>query len=148
MDFYWILQPNSAPVRRNCCRSCSLLFIAWSSEDHNARKRYSVYIFFLYIANQWKKMCCSSTDLWSMKTYTFTGISLTQDFYFFPVRRDQRKYLLAAHKEIHKEGEDILSMHAKPVKPESGKEGSSWTLLLWLPLHINFKINIKPQCLK
>lgn len=41
------------------------------------------------------------------------------------VRRDQRKYLLAAHKEIHKEGEDILSMHAKPVKPESGKEGSS-----------------------
>lgn len=41
------------------------------------------------------------------------------------VRRDQRKYLLAAHKEIHKEGEEILSMHAKPVKPESNKEGSS-----------------------
>ena len=45
--------------------------------------------------------------------------------FFFSVRRDQRKYLLAAHKEIHKEGEDILSMHAKPAKPESSKEGSS-----------------------
>lgn len=42
------MQPNSAPVRRNCCRSCSLLFIAWSSEDHNARKRYIVYIFLVH----------------------------------------------------------------------------------------------------
>ncbi|XP_056010247.1 cilia- and flagella-associated protein 91-like isoform X1 [Ostrea edulis] len=41
------------------------------------------------------------------------------------VRRDQRKYLLAAHKEIHKEGEDILSVNAKPGKPDSGKEEGS-----------------------
>lgn len=66
MDFYWILQPNSAPVRRNCCRSCSLLFIAWSSEDHNARKRYSVYIYFLYIANQWKKKCVALQQIYEV----------------------------------------------------------------------------------
>ncbi|KAK3106963.1 hypothetical protein FSP39_004095 [Pinctada imbricata] len=32
------------------------------------------------------------------------------------VRRDQRKYLLAAHKEIHKEGEQTIDINAKPPK--------------------------------
>ena len=31
------------------------------------------------------------------------------------VRRQQRKFLLAAHKEIHKEGEEIISMNSAPT---------------------------------
>lgn len=32
------------------------------------------------------------------------------------VRRDQRKFLLAAHKEIHKDSEDVISMHPRAPK--------------------------------
>ena len=46
----------------------------------------------------------------------------TQLLFLFSVRIQQRKYLAAAHKEIHKEGEDVIAMYPKTKPGETSQQ--------------------------
>lgn len=44
--------------------------------------------------------------------------------FFCTVRRDQRKFLVAAHKEIHKDSEQVIGMYPRAPKT-APSDGSS-----------------------
>ena len=69
------------------------------------------FLFFLQIS-----VCLFSCSLW------FLPIS---------VKRNQRKYLLAAHKEIVKDTEETIKMNASPVKKPSFTEKEPSKLSDW-----------------
>jgi len=45
-------------------------------------------------------------------------------FFLCIVRRDQRKFLVAAHKEIHKDSEGVIAMYPRAPKTAPSETGT------------------------